>query len=168
MKLELRLAEQEELSCVASMYKDARAFEGCAWDEDYPNEKILFEDFYGKSLYVFVLENEIIGAVSIVNGEDLKEFECWKIQTDNFAEFARVVVSKKRSGQGYGKKMVEETLKLLAKKGYDSVRILVAPTNLPAVEIYKKTGFDFLRLEKFPYGDFWLCERKIEKNGCDF
>lgn len=168
MKLELRLAEQEELSCVASMYKDARAFEGCVWDEDYPNEKLLFEDFNAKSLYVFAQGNEIIGAISILKDEELNAFECWKIKTDNFAEFARVVVSKKRLGQGYGKKMVVEALRLLAQKGCDSVRILVAPTNRAAVEIYKKTGFDFLRLEKFPYGDFWLCERKIEKNGCDF
>lgn len=161
MSLELRPARREELAFVMQMYNDARSFEGCAWDDDYPDEDILNDDFFSDRLYVFVLKNQIIGAISVLFDENLEEFECWKIQSARSVEFARVVISKEYLGQGYGTKMVSETLALLKRMEYDSVRILVSPSNPSAIAVYKKLGFDFLRVESFPYGDFWLCEKGL-------
>ena len=161
MSLELRPARREELAFVMQMYNDARSFEGCAWDDDYPDEDILNDDFFSDRLYVLVLKNQIIGAISVLFDENLEEFECWKIQSARSVEFARVVISKECVGQGYGTKMVSETLELLKRMEYDSVRILVSPSNPSAIAVYKKLGFDFLRVESFPYGDFWLCEKGL-------
>ena len=161
MSLELRPARREELAFVMQMYNDARSFEGCAWDDDYPDEDILNDDFFSDRLYVLVLKNQIIGAISVLFGENLEEFECWKIQSARSVEFARVVISKECVGQGYGTKMVSETLELLKRMEYDSVRILVSPSNPSAIAVYKKLEFDFLRVESFPYGDFWLCEKGL-------
>lgn len=161
MRLELRPARREELAFVMQMYNDARSFEGCAWDDDYPDEDILNDDFFSDRLYVLVLKNQIIGAISVLFDENLEEFECWKIQSARSVEFARVVISKEYVGQGYGTKMVSETLELLKRMEYDSVRILVSPSNPSAIAVYKKLGFDFLRVESFPYGDFWLCEKGL-------
>ena len=161
MSLELRPARREELAFVMQMYNDARSFEGCAWDDDYPDEDILNDDFFSDRLYVLVLKNQIIGAISVLFGENLEEFECWKIQSARSVEFARVVISKEYVGQGYGTQMVSETLALLKRMEYDSVRILVSPSNPSAIAVYKKLGFDFLRVESFPYGDFWLCEKGL-------
>ena len=161
MSFKLRPARREELAFVMQMYNDARSFDGCAWDDDYPDGDILNDDFLSGGLYVFVSKNEIIGAISILFGENLEEFECWKIQSARSVEFARVVVSKEYVGQGYGTKMVFETLELLKQMGYDSARILVSPSNPSAIAVYKKLGFDFLRVESFPYGDFWLCEKGL-------
>lgn len=161
MSLELRPARREELAFVMQMYNDARSFEGCAWDDDYPDEDILNDDFFSDRLYVLVLKNQIIGAISVLFDENLEEVECWKIQSARSVEFARVVISKEHVGQGYGTKMVSETLELLKRMEYDSVRILVSPSNPSAIAVYKKLGFDFLRVESFPYGDFWLCEKGL-------
>ena len=161
MSLELRPARREELAFVMQMYNDARSFEGCAWDDDYPDEDILNDDFFSDRLYVLVLKNQIIGAISVLFDENLEEFECWKIQSARSVEFARVVISKEYVGQGYGTQMVSETLELLKRMEYDSVRILVSPSNPSAIAVYKKLGFDFLRVESFPYGDFWLCEKGL-------
>lgn len=161
MSLELRPARREELAFVMQMYNDARSFEGCAWDDDYPDEDILNDDFFSDRLYVLALKNQIIGAISVLFDENLEEFECWKIQSVRSVEFARVVISKEYVGQGYGTKMVSETLELLKRMEYDSVRILVSPSNPSAIAVYKKLGFDFLRVESFPYGDFWLCEKGL-------
>ena len=161
MSLELRPARREELAFVMQMYNDARSFEGCAWDDDYPDEDILNDDFFSDRLYVLVLKNQIIGAISVLFDENLEEFECWKIQSARSVEFARVVISKEYLGKGYGTKMVYETLELLKRMEYDSVRILVSPSNPSAIAVYKKLGFDFLRVASFPYGDFWLCEKGL-------
>ena len=161
MSLELRPARREELAFVMQMYNDARSFDGCAWDDDYPDGDILNDDFLSGRLYVFVSKNKIIGAISVLFDENLEEFECWKIQSARSVEFARVVISKECVGQGYGTKMVSETLELLKRMEYDSVRILVSPSNPSAIAVYKKLGFDFLRVESFPYGDFWLCEKGL-------
>lgn len=164
MEYGLRLAKEKDLPCVAAMYSDARSYEGCAWDLEYPNEEILRSDFEKRLLYVLVVKNKTIGAISIVNTNELDNFLCWKIQSNNAIEFARVVISRDYLGKGYGTKMVFETLRLLSKMGYDVARILVSPTNHSAIAIYKKTGFDFLKIESFEYGDFWLCEKSLRED----
>lgn len=161
MELILRSAQDSDLSCVLKMYKDALSYEGCVWDEEYPNEEILIEDFNSGSLYIFVLKNKIVGAISAIFDGDLDKVKCWKIQSSNPISFARVVVAKKFLGQGYGTKMVEELLKILSDKGYDAVRILVSPLNQSAMAIYRKLGFDFLCIENVHEMDFWVCERRL-------
>ena len=131
------------------------------WDEEYPNEEILADDFKSGSLYIAVSKNKTIGAISAIIDGDLDKIKCWKIQSSNPISFARVVVAKEFLGQGYGTKMVEELLKILSDKGHDAVRILVSPLNQSAMAIYRKLGFDFLCVENVHEMDFWVCERKL-------
>lgn len=163
MELELRLSRLDELDTIMQMYNDARSFDGCAWTDDYPDRALLLDDFFANSLYAFASKNKIIGAVSLEFDENFGEFKCWKIQAERIVAFARLVISKDCLGQGYGTALVLELLSLLKKMSYQAVRILVSPINTSAIAVYKKTGFDFLCIETFPFGDFWLCERSLEE-----
>ena len=161
MELILRSAQDSDLSCVLKMYKDALSYEGCVWDEEYPNEEILADDFKSGSLYIAVSKNETVGAISAIIDGDLDKIECWKIQSSNSISFARVVVAKEFLGQGYGTKMVEKMLNVFKESGWGVVRILVSPKNLSAMAIYKKLGFDFIRIDNLYEEDFWLCEKEL-------
>ena len=162
MKPTLRIAKEEDLSSVWNMYKAAKSYEGCVWNDEYPSEDILLEDFKADMLYVFVLENKMIGAISAEFDEEWDNFDCWKIQSEKYIGFARVVIAEEYLGQGYGTKMVEETLALFKKNGWDTVRIFVSPKNLSAMAIYKKLGFDFLCIGRAYDEDFWLCEKGLD------
>ena len=161
MDLLLRLAKENELDALMQMYNDARSYEGCVWDEYYPNREILISDFRNGGLYVYVLKNTIIGAISVEIDEELQKFDCWKIQGEGSISFARVVISKELLGNGYGKKMVKELLKILRSKGYTSAQILVSPKNKAAMGIYRRLGFEFYDIVEAYGEEFYLCEKLI-------
>ena len=159
----LRFAKEDELSTVWNMYVDAKSYDGCVWNEEYPSKDILYEDFKNGNLCVFVSKNKIIGAISVEFDEEFKNFNCWKIQCDKTIGFARVVIAKEFLGQGYGRKMVENLLRFFEQNGWDAVRILVSPKNHSAMAIYKKLDFDFICIENVYDEDFWLCEKDLRK-----
>ena len=162
MDFVLRFASEDELPLVWKMYEGAKSYDGCVWDEEYPNKEILLEDFKNGTLCVFVLKNEIIGAISIEFDDELDDFDCWKIQSDKSVSFARVVIAKEFLGQGYGTKMVENLLNVFKESGWDVVRILVSSQNISAMAIYKKLGFEFLCIKNVFDQDFWLCEKSLK------
>ena len=152
----LRLAQWDDLDTVMAMYKDALSYEGCVWDEYYPNREILLDDFQNGGLYVYVLKNKVIGAISVINDEELDKFKCWKIQDERRISFARVVIAKNCLGQGYGRNMVAELLEILRSKGYVSVQILVSPKNKSAMRVYQRLDFEFYDIAEAHGEEFYL------------
>ena len=165
MDFVLRFAKEDELPFVWKMYEDAKSYDGCVWNEEYPDKEFLLEDFKSGNLLVFVMKNEIMGAISIEFDDELDDFDCWKVQSQKSVGFARVVIAKDFLGQGYGTKMVDELLKIYEQSGWEVVRILVSPKNLSAMAIYKKLGFEFLCIKNVFDQDFWLCEKALKENG---
>ncbi|MGL4868449.1 MAG: GNAT family N-acetyltransferase [Cetobacterium sp.] len=55
-------------------------------------------------------------------------------------------------GKGYGKKLLEETHKLLKKKGIFKIFLTVDPKNLIAIKMYAKLGYKVKELQKNEYG----------------
>ena len=164
MEFALRFAKEDELPLVWQMYEDAKSFDGCVWNEEYPDKEILLDDFKKETLCVFMMKNKIIGAVSIEFDDYLDDFECWKIQSDKSVSFARVVIAKDFLGQGYGTKMVAKLLKVFKESEWEVVRILVSPENASAMAIYRKLGFEFLCIKHLYDEDFWLCEKSLIDN----
>lgn len=161
MNCVLRLAQSAELNEIMKIYRDARSYEGCVWDEYYPNGEILLEDFNANSLFAYVCEDEIVGAISVCRDEELEGFDCWRVNDGAHISFARVVIAKKYLGQGYGKKMVDALIKRLEEKRYSSVRILVSVENKAAMSIYRRLGFEFYFITE-AYGEkFWVCEKVL-------
>ena len=163
MDLVLRFAKEDELPLVWEMYQDAKSYDGCVWNDEYPDKELLIEDFKNGNLCVFVLKNKIIGAISIEFDDELDNFDCWKVQSEKSVSFARVVIAKDFLGQGYGTKMVEKLLNVFEQSDWGVVRILVSPKNLSAMAIYKKLGFEFLCIKNVFEQDFWLCEKALKE-----
>ena len=159
MELLLRLAKESELDTVMEMYEDARSYEGCVWGDSYPDREILLYDYSEGNLYVYVSENKIIGAISVERDEALEKFKCWKIQDERRISFARVVIARDFLHQGYGKRMVEELLKILQARGHSTAQILVSPKNQAAMSVYRRLGFDFYDIVEAYGQEFYLCEK---------
>lgn len=162
MELILRLAKSSELDFIMEIYEDAKSYEGCVWDEYYPNREILISDYESGGLYVYVKDGDIIGAISVEHDEEMEGLDCRKVKDGTQISFARVAIVRKYLNQGYGRKMVEALLKILRNMGYTSAQIFVSPKNLSAVSIYKRLGFEFYRTVE-AYGEiFYFCEKLLK------
>ncbi len=158
MKMYLRKATVSEKDTVWSLYKSVIGENGCAWDESYPGKTELQTDFETENIYVYVLEERIIGAVSVIHKNELDGFDFWQVNDGNQKEFARVVIDKRYQGNGYAAAMVGELISLLKKENCSSLHILVAKCNTAAQKTYQKLGFQ-IRGECKEYGIFYYaCE----------
>ena len=70
--------------------------------------------------------------------------------TDNMAYISIVATTKEAMGMGYGKRVVKEFIEICRDKKISAVHLYAVPTNLPAVNLYKKLGFVEYKLENEP------------------
>lgn len=116
-----------------------------------------FEDDINQetSQYLFLLEKQqLIGFISYYSifGE---------------VDITHVVINKEYQHQGYGKKMLRELVKKLADSNHEKLFLEVRPSNLAAIDVYKKVGFEVISIRKNyyqkPKEDAWIMCCKIRK-----
>ena len=153
-----RKAEKSEAEDVLRLYRAVVGTPFCTWNRSYPGKIEIAEDLAHGSLYVLEQEKELIGAISIVPENELDAFDCWTIR-ENAREFARVVIRPDRQQKGLSVRLAEGVMRELRQQGARAIHIAVAKQNIPAQNLYHKTGFCFCG-ETEMYGHrFFLCER---------
>lgn len=158
--MNFRLAREDELDSIVKLYISMIGNDYCTWNNEYPTMLEARSDFDNNSLYVLTIENQIIGAISIVPINELDDFEGWNI-SDNVGEIARVVIASEFQGLGLGKLMVANVLTVLEKNGYKGLHLSVALENKPAYKLYLSLGF-VNRGEASMYGgSYYLLEKEI-------
>lgn len=158
--MNFRLANESELDNIIKLYSSAVGNDYCTWNNEYPTMLEARDDFDNRSLYVLTIEDQIIGAISIVPINELDDFEGWNIK-DNVREIARVVMASDFQGLGLGKLMVANVLTVLEKNGYKACHLSVALENKPAYKLYLSLGF-VNRGEAFMYGgSYYLLEKEL-------
>lgn len=155
--LTFRLAKKEELDNILKLYKNAREEEFCVWNDEYPSQFEIDQDFNSNNLYVAVLDDEIIGALSIVEERELDEYNHWLIK-DNIIEMARVVVSKYHHGKNIAKYMVLCAIQICKERNIKSIHIACQNENIPAIKTYKKVGFIFHGEYNIFGHNYYMCE----------
>lgn len=136
----LRNATKADLPQILKLYRSVIGKRGCTWDEFYPNETTLQEDFNAKQLYVLFKDKRMIGAASIVPENELDDLDCWQIR-ENAKEIARIVIAPEYQSKGYGKHLVNKLCLKIERMGCKAVHILAAKENHPALNLYRETGF---------------------------
>lgn len=158
--MNFRLAKENELDNIIKLYSSAVGNDYCTWNNEYPTMLEARDDFDNRSLYVLTIEDQIIGAISIVPINELDDFEGWN-RKDNVREIARVVMASDFQGLGLGKLMVANVLTVLEKNGYKAAHLSVALENKPAYKLYLSLGF-VNRGEAFMYGgSYYLLEKEL-------
>jgi ribosomal-protein-alanine N-acetyltransferase len=69
------------------------------------------------------------------------------------AHILNLTVRPECQGQGLGRKMLTQMLRLAARHGADTVFLEVRPSNLPAIALYHKMGFNEIGVRKGYYPD---------------
>ncbi|MBQ0036488.1 MAG: ribosomal protein S18-alanine N-acetyltransferase [Firmicutes bacterium] len=122
-------------------------------DEITKLEKELFKlDAWKKQEY----ENELNNPVSKLfvekeNDEIVAYGGLWYLYED--ADITTIGVNSKYQGQGYGQKMLDYMLDFALKNGVHNVHLEVRVSNQKAINLYKKNGFEVIRIRKSYYED---------------
>lgn len=152
-------AKETDLPAVLALYRSVVGTKGSIWDENYPSEENLQNDFQTGGLYVLKDNKNLIGAVSLVAENELDDLDCWKTRDGTQRECARLAVSPQHQGKGYARELANRMLFQLKKDGCHAVHILAAKCNTHAVNLYRSLGFEFCG-ECSLYGNkYYACEK---------
>lgn len=159
--MELRLVKKDELDIILKLYKEAQESPFCVWNDEYPTKNEIDADYETNNLFVYVNNDEVVGAISIVPINEMDDCLEWKIK-DNVCEIARIVISKKHHGKNLAYEMVKEIFDICIKRSFKAVHLSCQKENIPAIKTYKKLGFNFVG-EKFMYNyQYYLCEKNLK------
>ena len=156
----LRLACEKEKKSVLELYNEAKKENFCVWNDEYPTMNEINEDFKTSNLFVYVDNDTIVGAISIVPINEMDDFLEWEIK-DNVCEIARIVIKRLYQGQGLAEKMVKEIFKHCSNRGYTAIHLSCQCDNIPANKTYQKLGFKKVG-KKFMYdNNYYLLEKSL-------
>lgn len=156
------LATEEDAREIWKLYRAAIGSEGCTWDMEYPNEEILKNDLERKALFCVKTEDgEVVGAISIDDDPEIEQLSCWNKEWQPSGELARLVVKESYRNQSIARKLIEEILKELSKRGYKSAHYLVNQTHYRALNSYAKFEFERKGESDIFDGHWWCYEKKL-------
>lgn len=166
MNREFRIAQEDDFEMIASIFK--KAINNMAlhfidqWDEFYPTKEILQSDISSRQMHVMTLNNRIVSVV-VVNEEQSPEYESgdWKDKKGKIAVIHRLCVDPDFQHSGIGKDTVLLAEKMLAKKGYTSIRLDVFTQNFSALKLYRRLKYTQVGEVTFRKGLFYLFEKRI-------
>lgn len=154
----IRLATPEDFPIILNMYKSMIGRPYCVWTNEYPDMIEINNDYEHDNLYVFTIDDEIIGAVSVELENDAKACEALAIHDGNEIEIARVCIRVDMQGRGLAKQMIREFADVMREKGHSAIQLLVAKKNPPAIHTYTGVGFE-IKGETFMYNnDYHIAE----------
>ncbi len=160
--MDIRKATKSDADTVFALYRSAIGSEFSVWNEEYPGRFEIEQDLAADSLYVLTEGDAIIGAASVVPENELDDFSCWNCKDGLHKEIGRIVIAADHRGKGLAFVIVQGMVEILRQKGYRSVRLSVAKTNIPAYKTYIKAGFTPVGEAELYGGNYFLMEKKIE------
>lgn len=144
----IRLANRSDIKNILEIVKDARelinalGFKQWSIEEDYPNYNSFLQDIEKNSLYVFEIENIVVGMMAIYKGidENYKTIDGkWLTNNTNYTTVHRLAVKKEYYWRGIAKQLLEFAIN----SSTSSIRIDTHPKNIPMNSLIKKLGFTF-------------------------
>jgi len=127
------------------------------WNEYYPTRNHLYNDLLTGNLYVYTINSEVVGAISI--GKDLIEGE--KLP-EGVASLSRLMVRPDLQNNGIGGKILTGIEDVLINRGIFEIRFLVSINNQRAMRLYRRLGYNNHGYYPTPWEDdgYYLLFRK--------
>ena len=110
-----------------------------------------FPDGWSKQNLISGIENGGLQGVVLFDGDDLLGFITYS-KTCDFIEIDDVLVAPSHRKKGYATLLIEKMLEGLD-KGIQKAFLEVRESNIPAISLYKKSGFSVISTRKKYYSD---------------
>jgi len=121
------------------------------WSEKYPNSEAFLNDIDRGELYVFILENEIVGCIVISTKMD-EEYKTvkWITHTSSHYYIHRLAVHPNYQGKGIARSMMDFAEDLGVKNNKASIRLDTFSQNPRNQKFYEARGYERLENIYFP------------------
>ncbi|MCH1941700.1 GNAT family N-acetyltransferase [Holdemania massiliensis] len=154
-------AQEDEIELIYQLYRRCANTSRGSWDDEYPTLEFVKQDYAQQGLMTLKNErNEIIAAGAITSAEELKDLPR-STELHQPLELSRLGVDPKYQRQGYGRLLLHNLIEEVRRRHADGIQLLAASANIPALSLYRHTGFE----EKgsfLMYGiDFILLEKRF-------
>ena len=142
--MEFRLANKEDLPQLKEMFNKIIKNMGNnninIWDEYYPYE-IFKDDINNGDLHLIVNNDDIIAAFSIYKSVGYEKTMEWTNKNEEAFYINRIGVNVDYLRQGIGDTILNKAIDITKQAVIKFMRLLVVDNNKPAIELYKKKGF---------------------------
>jgi len=141
-KLDLQKVLQITRLCAVEM-KSRKVFQ---WNEHYPDRKSFVNDINNNELYVYCINDKIVGCVSICSYMDkVYSKVSWKTNGENSIYIHRLAVDPEYQKKGVGSKLMDFAENKSKSDGAESIRLDTFSQNTVNQNFYKRRGY--VRLE---------------------
>lgn len=134
--LEIQAKDREYIKQIIEVEKEAFGLNGGV--DEWILKPIIR---YGK-VFALVIEDEVIGIAEYIRNFDGDEMFLYGFS-----------IKKVYRKHGYGKKLLEESIKVFKKNKIKKIGLTVSLENEEAIELYKKIGFEIKEILKDEYGE---------------
>lgn len=161
MEYIIKKASIKDKNEITKLYKSLIGQDGCTWNDEYPNNKIIEQDIRKKELFCIKNKNDIIAIATLTKDIEIeKEIS----KSHNPYLLTRVAVNKKYQGQGYSKILLQQIFESAIKEKIDLIYLLVNKENIRAKKLYEKFDFKFRKNIKLYEIKWELLEKNIYNN----
>jgi len=135
------------------------------WDDQYPTFEDITLDIDNQDMFVLLLKNEIIAAITLNEEQEEDEYKKgnWIFVNGRIAVIHRLCVDPSYQNQGIAKNIMFFAEKQLYEKGYSAIRLDTFSQNTFAIKLYEKLGYSRAGEVFFRKGKFYLYEKSLRK-----
>jgi ribosomal protein S18 acetylase RimI-like enzyme len=147
----IRIAKVSDIDACLSITKACASYmieqNICQWNEYYPNKNAFEKDLKRNELYVFAVNNSVVGCITISTFMDAiyKPVKWLTPNADNIY-IHRLAVHPNFQGKGYAQKLMEYAEDYTKKYNFESVRLDTFSQNKRNLKFYEARGY--IRLEE--------------------
>ena len=121
------------------------------WNEHYPDRQSFVRDINNSELYVYYIEDMVVGCVSICSlMDDVYSKVSWKTDGKNSIYIHRLAVDPDHQKQGIGGKLMDFAENKSKSDGIDSIRLDTFSKNTVNQNFYEARGYIKLEDIYFP------------------
>lgn len=154
VNIAFRKAKEEDIPQLLELCRAAAKVPESSWDDDYPNEQILIQDFRRDGLYQILDGSRQVGVIAMGDLGELDGITLWRKLGKSPCEIARFGLHPMVQGRGNARLILRQVLRHCNSRGFDSARLLVTLGQTRATAMYEKEGFVYC-------GSVWMWGTKF-------
>lgn len=160
--------ELDEIPVIFDIFNECRNYmemQGIfQWDDIYPNNKVVTDDYKNNSIYIYKNSTEIMGVISFdeEQSEEYKKIN-WLYNDNKILVIHRLAVRPDYQKQGIARQLMNFVEGTAVKLGFSSVRLDTYSGNPRAIKFYTELGYKirgevFFARRQLP---FYCMEKKL-------
>ncbi|SDB67093.1 Ribosomal protein S18 acetylase RimI [Butyrivibrio sp. INlla16] len=159
--MKIRKCREKDIAVVTAFYDRVVEYLEChvnypRWVyKEYPSESFVRQMTDENSLYICFENDEIVGAF-VLNEDPQGNYRKGKWSRDipdgEYLVIHALAIATDKHGRGLGSEIVNFCIEEARKNGYKALRLDAVPDNIPALKLYKKSGFAYVGDEDLDRG----------------